>query len=500
MNIMGVDMGTSGCKVVVFDTNWNVVSEAYREYPAYFPEKGLLELDAKNVWNKIKDAIKEANSKLRKPVNAVAVSAIGDAIIPCKKDGTPIRNSILDFDPRGEQELLEYVKDFGRNRFFEISGIPPLYIGSLAKILWYKKNEPETFKNTKYWATYEDFIVKKLGLKPCVSYSSASRTMLFDIRKKEYSKEMLDPISLDASYFAQPVPSAQKLGTINKKTKEILGFEGEVHVVSGGHDVVCAAVGCGLDENHEGVGVDVCGTMEVVIVVLKELNTSAVMLKNLFPCYPAQKAYVSFSLNLTAGSIVRWYRDMLSYEKNQEHKKNGTNYYDEMVDMIDETKPGGLMFLPHFSGSGNPYFNADAKGVIYGLVLNTTKQDIARALFEGLCYDLKLHCEAIKNTGVELHTLRAVGGGSRHDRQLQLKANVTGLKIIKSSVKESSAMGVAAYAAVGMGLLDNPADAYRSLKIKEKVFLPDEEAVRRFDKIFNKYKNFKAIINDFEIS
>ena len=159
-------MGTSGCKAVVFDEQWNIVCDAYREYDMCFPGEGLLELDPQAVWENMRQVLREANLKAIRPVEALAVSAIGDVILPLYKDGTPVRNSIVDFDPRGTEEIKAFTQNFGIREFFNITGMPPLFIGSLAKILWLKENEPETFHKTERWGTYEDFIVQKLGIEP----------------------------------------------------------------------------------------------------------------------------------------------------------------------------------------------------------------------------------------------------------------------------------------------------------------------------------------------
>ena len=151
-------------------------------------------------------------------------------------------------------------------------------------------------------------------------------------------------------------------------------------------------------------------------------------------------------------------------------------------------QPGGLLLLPHFSGSGNPYFDAEARGLVYGLTLDTRREDLARAVVEGLAYELRLHLEAYERAGIRFDAIRAVGGGATIDRQLQLKANVTGLRVIKGAVTESSALGAAAYAAMGMGVLENPADAYQLVKEREIVFEPDPAAHERFHSMFAQYR------------
>lgn len=499
MWFMGIDMGTSGCKAVVFDERWQIAAQAYREYPMHFPGEGLLELDAELVWQAICAVIREANDNSAQPVGALAVSAIGDVIIPVDRDGTPVRRSIIDFDPRGGDQIRRFSDAYGRQAFFDRSGMPPLYIGSLAKILWIQEYEPDVFAAAARWATYEDFLVQRLGLPPTASESEAARTMLFDLRQRDWADDLLRRIPLTREQLPAAVPSGTVIGQLPAAMQRSLGFRAPVTVVAGGHDMVCAAVGAGLDETHPEEAVDIAGTIEGLVCALPQANTCPAMLENCFPCYPATSGYVTFSVNLTAGCIVRWYRDRINPEEAAWCKANGKNFYDYMQRRVDPAAPGSLLFLPHFSGSGNPFFCAEALGAIYGLTLDTTREDIARAMVEGLAYELRLHQDALANAGIRLKSIRAVGGGAAIDRQLQLKANITGLRVIKGAVAESSALGAAAYAAYGVGALQNPAHAYRVVQAQETVFEPDTAAHARFSPCFEQYRHLAYAIHGLDM-
>ncbi len=499
MLLMGVDMGTSGCKAVIFDEEWNIIAQAYREYQLHFPGGGALELDPETVWENICEVITEANAICKKPVDALAVSAIGDVIIPLGKDGKALRYSIIDFDVRGKKEIDAFVEEFGGAKaFFEITGMPPLYLGSLSKMLWIKEQEKDVFEQVVRWATYEDFLVERFGLAPAVSYSEAARTMLLDIRKKDWSRKVLSQIPIKASQLPQPVPSAAKLGFMDDALAKRLGFAGPVQIASGGHDMVCAAVGAGLNEEESATAVDIAGTIEGIVAAMPDANTSEEMLQNLLPCYPGFTGYVTFSVNVTAGCVVRWYRDVIDRDEWETCRKYGENFYEFFQREADPENPGRLTLIPHFSGSGNPHFDPAAQGMLYGLNLDTKKEDIGRAIVEGLCYELKQHTQAFDKAGLHIDRLYAVGGGARVEKQLQLKANITGLTIEQGVVSESSAMGAAAYAAVAMGNIKNPAQAFYKIKKQGKVFLPNKEAVQRFDAAYQNYEMLSQQMHQFE--
>lgn len=179
-------------------------------------------------------------------------------------------------------------------------------------------------------------------------------------------------------------------------------------------------------------------------------------------------------------------------------KEKGLNFYEYMQRTMVEDEPGSLYLLPHFSGSGNPFFDAGAKGALYGLTTDTKRDDIGRALVEGLAYEVKMQLEAFEKAGIHIDTLRAVGGGSSIDRQLQLKANITGKKIVKCSVTEGAAMGAAVYAAVAAGAMGHPGEIKNYTDGKEKVFLPVPEAVKRFEKSYETYRKLAYGIHEIE--
>ena len=496
MYLMGIDIGTSGCKAVVFDTDWQVVCRAYREYSVSFVEGNLLDFDAETVFDGMCEVIREANRTSPMPVAAFAVSAIGDVIVPVGDDEISVRPSIIDFDPRGDEEIANFCEAFGRERFFNINGMPPLYIGSLAKILWIRDHEPENYAKVKRWATYEDLMISKLGLPPTVSWSEASRTMLFDIRKRDWSDEILSAVPMSRDMLPKAMPSGSVIGVLPDPVADLLGFSRGVYAVVGGHDMVCSAVGAGLDENEPGVAVDIAGTIEGVVAALPEANTTRGMLDSFLPCYLGGKNYVTFSVNLTAGSVVRWFRDNVAPDWYAECRASGRDVYEYMQRTMDPGAPGELTLIPHFEGSGNPFFSTASRGVLYGLTLDTKREDVGRAMIEGLALDLRLQLETFKEAGIKIDALRAVGGGATIDRQLQLKANVTGVPVIKGHVSDSSTLGAAAYAGVGMGAISDPSEAYRKINTEETVFTPDKKAHERFMKRYELYRRLVFTVND----
>jgi xylulokinase len=498
MLILGLDIGTSGCKAIAFDKNWNMTAYSYREYDLINVGKNKLDLEAETVWERLSEAIIEVNSIVGAgKIEAIAVSAIGDVIIPLDEKGSTVRPCIIDFDPRGKDEINSFLDDFSAEKLFKITGMPPLHINSLAKILWIKNNEHGIYKKIHRWATFEDYILQKLGVKPAVSYSLAARTMLFDIHSKSWSKDILDAIGVDESRLAEPVRSGTVISKIDDGIAKKLGFSSDVTACSGGHDMFLATVGAGLDIDEPGTALNIVGTMEGIVVLMKEPRLNKEMLENLYPCFPGFNEFVSLSINMTSGSILKWYRDLFSkivVDKIDSNK----NVYDLLLKNVDHSSPGELLLIPHFSGICNPVFNPDSKGTLHGLSLYTGFNDLIQGIIEGLCYEMRMQIQGFERAGIPINRLKIVGGGSRSDKWLQMKSNITGLEIISSSLHEASATGAAALGGSAVGIIDDPYKVSKYQNGIEKTFLPSLKAKKKFDEKYFRYQKLYKSIKIFE--
>lgn len=494
-HILGLDVGTSGCKAVVFDQGWRAVASASRRYDLIGVGGAGYEMDARVVWDRIREAVAEAHARAGCGSDGVAVSALGDVIIPLNGSGAPVRPCILDFDPRGKDEIRGFLDGFGEERLFRMSGMPPLHMNSLAKMLWIRKNEPRLFAQVRRWATFEDYILQNLGVPAAVSWSMAARTMLFDMHAKAWSPEILEAAGLREDSLARPVSSGEVIGKLDSSIAGSLGFAPGAVACSGGHDVVCAAVGAGMDPDDQGAALDIMGTFELLIVLTRQPNLSRRMLDSLYPCYPAWHEYLSLSLNFTCGSVLDWCRDLLAGPAAEAGSGAG---YREFLKDVDAGRPGELLLVPHFAGVCNPVFNPDARGSLYGLTLNTKPRDLAQAVLEGLCYDLKSHLLGFREAGIPVERLKVVGGGARSDAWLQLKANITGMELVRAEVAEASAAGAAAFCGKAMGLVDDPYKVSSLMGLEETRFAPDPAAAGRFEEKFQRYLALRRKIGDFE--
>jgi len=292
---------------------------------------------------------------------------------------------------------------------------------TINKIMWLKKNRRDIYKKAFKFLCFEDFVQMKFGANPTISYSLAARTSAFDIRKKEWSKTMLEQAGIEEGLLAIPGPSAKVIGVVDKKISEELGLDNDVAVVTGGHDQACGAYGAGIVK--ESVAMNAAGTSDVITVMLDEPYLNEIMLENNYPCAPyvIPDKYTALTFNLTGGLLLKWYRDTFCYEEIQLAKETGKNVY-KIIDDNIYSKPVNLFILPHFVGSGTPTLDANSRGVIIGLDLETDKSKLARAVLESNAYDLRYNLEKIESMGINVKKIIAIGGGASSAVWLQIKS------------------------------------------------------------------------------
>ena len=493
MSLLGLDVGTTGCKAVVFTEDGVEIAKAYREYPLLHPFTGSAELDPVIIWDSVSQVLIEVNSKVRyDPVKSLAVSSQGETCVPVDRNGTPLYNFVVTFDNRTVEQQEWWAKRSMAKRIFSITGMPLHSMYTLNKLMWFKKHEPEVYKKAWKFLCCEDFVIYKLTGEPAIDYSMASRTMAFNIVDRKWSDEMLAAAEIEREKFSKVLPSASPVETVAKKTAKMLGFNENVVVATGGHDQPCGALGAGII--HSGDAMNATGTSDVICPAMEKAVLSNEMLDSNYCCYPHvyENFYCSVGFNLTGGLLLRWYRDTFCMEESIKAKKEGKDTYDIIFEsMSNETRD--LFFLPHFVGSGTPTLDSRSRGAILGLTLDVRKPQIARAVIDSINYEMKYNIETMEKVGIKIEKLTAIGGGAKNPRWLQMKADVFEKSVYLLENTECAAFGAALLAGKAISLYQSLHDAVKSMvKIKER-FEPDT----RESKIYlGKYERYKSIYND----
>lgn len=493
MSLLGLDVGTTGCKAILFDLEGRVLRQAYREYPLLQPKPGWIELNPEVVWKAVQECIKEVVRESADPVSALSTSVLGEAATPIGPDGEPLANSIIGFDRRGVDESRWWDEVIGREELFAITGQPLQQIYTINKLLWWRRNRPDIFRKARKFLCYGDFILQRLGLAPTIDYSMAARTMAFDVHQKRWSEKILERAEIDEGLLPQVRPSGTPVGEISARAAEELGLPRGVVGVVGGHDQPCGALGAGII--RKGKAMYAIGTVECVTLALEHFLPQLSSMG--FACYPHvyPDVFLTLGYNFTGGSLLRWYRDTFAQEEMAEAKKKGVDVYDLILADLPEG-PTDLYVVPHFSGTGTPWLDPLAKGAILGLTFDTGKRELVKAILEGVTYEMALNLEYMTKAGVEVEELRAIGGGAKSRAWLQLKADILGRPLSSLNVSEAAGLGAALLAGFGTGVYPSLEEATETIVRAKEVFTPREERVGQYRKRLAIYERIYPALRD----
>ncbi len=493
MSYLGLDIGTGGCKAVVFNGAGVELASAFREYTILHLHPDWAELNPNEVIDKCFEVIEEVNSKISDPVVSMSISSQGEAFTPVGWDGQTLGNAMVSSDSRARDIATDWSKSFGIDKIYDITGHTPHPIFTLFKILWIKKSQPEIWNNSKYFLCFEDLFHFRIGLDPKISWSLAGRTMLFDVIGHQWSKDILNATGLAVKKLATPVPSGEKTGILGLARGEKLGFKNPVMIVAGGHDQTCAALGAGVIE--PGMCMYATGTVECFCPMFDKPSFSEELQKNNLCCYDytIKGKYTTVAYSLTGGNILRWMRDELGQSEVDQAAKTGENAYTLLLDAMPKS-PTELLVLPYFSATGTPYFDTRAKGAIIGLQHTTTKGEITKALLEGVAMEMKLNLQLMERSGMKIHTFIATGGGARNSSWTQLKADILNKKIIVGEINEAGCYGAALLACSAFEKI--PVDQLIKHN-KNEIFTPNAQNAKLYNKKFTAYKQLYPVLKQF---
>jgi len=495
MSVLGLDIGTTGSKAVVFADDGQILSSAYQEYPLIFRRPGWAEIDSTVIWAAVQRVVAEAAAGASDPVKALSVSVFGESFLPVARDGEPLYNTILSFDARAEDQTRRLTEKLGRRRIFDLTGMPQHSSYTVNKVMWLRDEEPDVFRKTWKCLLWEDYFFLKLGLEPRVDYSVIGRTLALNVRTREWAQPIFDAAELDPDLFATPCSSGEVVGEVGRQAAETLGLPPGCVVVAGGHDQPACALGAGVVD--PGVSTDTTGTVECMTIAMDEPVLTDAMLAANHCVYPhvVPGRYVSLAFLYTAGSILRWFRDHFGADAAAEAQRTGRDVYDLLIERAPDG-PTDLFVLPHFAGSGTPYLDSDSRGILAGLTLNTTPAEITRAILDGVAYEMRVNLESVRSGGLEVAKFNAIGGGSRSDSWTQAKADVTGLPVDALDVSEAGCLGVAMLAGTAIGLWPSLGDAIGQLVRVRKSFAPDPARHKLYDRAFGVYKRLYRSCTD----
>jgi xylulokinase len=487
MSLLGIDVGTTGCKAAAFSNEGRLLRLAYREYDYRRPQPGWAELDSVEVWRQVQETIREAAADLDSdPVRALAVSSLGESVVPLSSEGEILAASPLNFDCRGVEYEDMLRGGIDEARLYRINGNRLSYMYTLPKLMWMKQFQPELYKQANSFLLWGGFVSHMLGAEPAVDYSLANRTLFFDVDRQDWSDELLDLAGLDRKKFPRLVQSGEWIGTVSKEAAEELGLPGGIKIIAGAHDQCANAVGCGvIDSGQAMYGM---GTYHCISPVFTRRFPENLMLNSGLNTehHAVPGKFVTFIYN-QGGSLVKWYRDVFAAEEHRQARHAGQDIYDVLFQKISPGA-GKILVLPHFAPTGPPEFITGSCGVLVGLTLTTKRGDILKGIVESIAFYLKEVLMTLPDIGLDIASFRAVGGGSKSDVWLQISADIFERPIIRPAVTEAGTLGAAIIAGVGSGVFSSFAEGINAMVREEKTFEPVQSRQDRYAERFEQYR------------
>lgn len=485
MLIGGLDVGTTGCKLTIYNDNGEFIHNEYIEYEVK-RQNGEHEIDAGAIFEAVCSVI-EKSCKKHPQLSAIGITTFGETFVVLDEDDNILMPSMLYTDPRGEVETHELMKKLGEDRITQIAGAKPHSMYSLPKIMWIKKNRPEIYDKIKRILLMEDFIVYMLTGKANIDYSMAARTLGLDIRNKCWSSEIFNAAGVDPSLLSDLVPTGSLAGNIKRDVAEKLGVSENLKIVNGCHDQIAAAVGAGIFE--VGMAVDGTGTVECITPMFDKVPENKGLYEEGYSVVPYvfDGTYVCYAFSFTGGATLKWYRDNFAKYEDKIAGENGENVYAKLDECVSD-KPTDILILPHFSGAATPYMDNSSRAIIAGLSLEHTNYDLYKALMEGVTYEIMTNIDHLESFGIKLNKLVATGGGASSPVWLQIKADVLNRSVIALSAKEAGACGTCMMTAVAVGLCDSLAEAKKIFISEKKQYIPNGDNTKIYQKKYGAYK------------
>ena len=466
---VGIDFGTTGCKAIVSDSLGRIAGQAYLEYPLLVLSKFEVEQDAHFWWELPCQAVREAVADSGVPagqIGAVSVTSQGISFVLVDENLEPVANAISWLDCRAQEEVEDIRRDYSEQEIYSMTGVVLDGVYVLPKLLWMKRHRPEALRRAKKLLMPHDYIIAKLCGAIVTDHTMAGGTMLYDVKNRCWSRELLAHYGIEESLLPELVTAGSRAGTLSRRAAEETGLCEGITVGVGGQDQKVAAFLCKPDLDAVTLSLGTAGAMEFLTDRPAFGDSSRIPLFS----YITARCWTFEPVISTTGACLKWLRNTLF----------PTLSFRSMDQLAETAAPGELFFYPSLN---------NAEGAFYGISLNTGKEDIISSVLEGIAFQIKkrlLLCEAVCG---EKKRMIVFGSGGSSDVWCQIIADVTGKELIALSSPDAAGLGAAKLAlmAAGEDISRFGEDVFRSsrryLPRRQEVY---ETAYRRYIEQENK--------------
>ncbi|MCI8530582.1 MAG: xylulokinase [Lachnospiraceae bacterium] len=477
MLYIGIDLGTSGVKLLLMDVHGKIVNIVTKDYPLYFPQPGWAEQRPEDWYEQTIAGMGELLQNVdRRQVAGVSFGGQMHGLVILDQEDKVIRPAILWNDGRAAEETAYLNNVIGKEKLSEYTANIAFAGFTAPKILWLKKNEPDNFARIRKIMLPKDYIAYRLTGVHCTDVSDASGMLLFDVKRRAWSKEMCEICGIQESWLAACYESYEAVGTVLPEIAQGLGISDSVKVAAGAGDNAAAAVGTGtVGDNQCNISLGTSGT---IFISAKQFGVDCNNALHSFA--HADGSFHLMGCMLSAASCNKWWMDDII----------GTKDYESQQKEIGNLGENHVYFMPYLMGERSPHNNPNARAVFIGMTLDTVRADMTQAVLEGVAFALRDSLEVAKSLGIHLKRTKICGGGAKSSLWKKIVANVLNLQVDVIESEEGPAMGAAMLAAVACGAYGSVEEiAAKVVKIVDTVE-PEPELVAKYEE---RYAQFKEI-------
>ena len=476
MYFIGVDLGTSAMKLIMMDETGKIWRSVSKEYPNSFPKPGWSEQEPADWYaaciSGVRELVEGVDASL---VRGLSIAGQMHGLVTLDEHDEVLRPAILWNDGRSGEEVSFLNGEIGRERLVSFTGNIAFAGFTAPKIIWMQKNEPELFSKIKKIMLPKDYLVYRLTGEFVTEPSDASGMLLFDVKNRQWSDDMIAICGIDREWLPQVHESYEVVGEIRGDAASDMGLPSGVKVIAGVGDNAAAAIGMGV--TGEGACNISLGTSGTLFISRDRFSLDPGNALHSFA--HADGSYHLMGCMLSAASCNKWWMDGII----------GTDDYAAEQSGISDDRLGRnpVMFLPYLMGERSPHNDPDARAAFIGMSMDTCRPDMTQAVLEGVAFGVRDMLEAARAAGCDVRTSRICGGGAKSPLWQKIVADVCDLTLEIPECEEGPGMGAAMLSMVGCGVYSDLSEAAASIVRIRETISPDREIVKRYE---GKYKTY----------
>ena len=496
--VIGLDIGTSGAKALLINEKGDIVYKTFREYPLYTPYPLWTEQDPLDWWDATISILTEIVSKsLVDPqdIKSIGISGQMHSAVLLDKEYNVIRPAILWSDQRTEKECRYVMELLGEDRVMEFISNPVLPGFTLGKILWVKNNEPENYKKIHKVLLPKDYIRFKMTGELSMEITDAAGTAYFSVKEGKWCLELLRALDIPIDFFPRICKSFEVCGETTEEFESLTGIKRGTKVVGGGADNACGAIGAGIVK--EGRMLSSIGTSGVILTPTSIHRFDPKGRIHTFN-HAIDNMWYLMGVELSAGMSLRWYRETNGIMETALSSFLKRDPYELLSSEASYSSVGsnGVIFLPYLSGERTPHKDPFARGVFFGISISTRREDMIRAIMEGVTFGLMDSVKIMEDLGVKIEEVRAIGGGAKSSLWREIQADIFGREVSIMEKDEGPAYGAAILATIGAGMFSNIEEAVDELVKVKEVIVPNKENTEKYRDFYNLYIKLYSSLKD----